>query len=344
MKQAFRLSNFFLVLVMVLSTMIGCSPTAQTTPTTAGSTPNAPTSPTEPEVPTEPPVEEAKIDEEQVEAIKTILADEMMRALPPAQAEPLPDAVIYETETYQIHRKDGHCYLNLFDGNKHSGEPSSSGCIFYSPYLYFDALEQLYDALTTDTLSDGAIQGITRCFPLDAEQGFYLPDPHQFFSIILPDGLEFSKIQVYGEDMSYSYRELDKDYPRLSGYVDVCSQQHFKACLRHFNRFRANPSLYRTAHTVPEVSGIAYDCDAPAGVFRYVQYCVQTDSKTLFIEETYAVERSHPGAIASDTVPLEITVYGYENGYYFCVTISGAQARLSLNFLNGFHIEPYIPE
>lgn len=82
MKRHFRLSTYFLILVMVLSTMIGCSPAAQTTPTTAGSAPNAPASPTEPEIPTDPPVEEAKIDEEQIEAIKAILADEMMRPSP----------------------------------------------------------------------------------------------------------------------------------------------------------------------------------------------------------------------------------------------------------------------
>lgn len=339
MKQIVRLCSFVLALMMVFSIVVGCSPASESAPTAPTST----GSPIEPDTPTEPE-EKLKIDEEQAEAIQTILADEMMRALPPSQTEPLPDAVLFETDSYQIHRQDGHCYLNLTAGNKHSGEPSSSGCIVLSPYLYFDSLEHLYDILTRGTLSDTHISGITCSFPLDAEKGFSLPDPHKLFSVTLPEGLEISRIRIFGEELSYGYREIGKNYPRLSGDITILDQQEFVACLKRFNRFRADPNLYRTAHTIPELNAIAYDCTVPAGVFRYVQYCVQTDSKTLYIEETYAVERSNPGAIASDTKPLEITIYGYENGYYFCVTLSGIETRPSLDFLDCFHIEPYIPE
>ena len=333
MKQIVRLCSFVLALMMVFSIAVGCSPapeSASTGPTSTGS-------PTEPE-------EKLKIDEEQVKAIQTILADEMMRALPPSQTEPLRDAVLFETERYQIHRQDGHCYLSLTAGNKHSGEPSSSGCIVLSPYLYFDSLEHLYDILTKGTLSDAHISSITRSFPLDAEKGFYLPDPHKFFSVTLPEGLEISRIHIYGEELSYGYREIDKDYPRIGGNITILDQQKFGACLNRFNRFRADPNLYRTAHTIPELNAIAYDCTVPAGVFRYVQYCVQTDSKTLYIEETYAVERSNPGAIASDTVPLDITVFGYENGYYFSISLSGTQMRPSIEFLDSFHFKAYTPQ
>jgi hypothetical protein len=333
MKQIVRLCSFVLALMMVFSIAVGCSPApenASTGPTSTGS-------PTEPE-------EKLKIDEEQVKAIQTILADEIMRAFPLDQSNSLPDEILYETDTYQILRKNSQCYLNLFAGNTPSGEPMSSGCIVYSPYLRFDNLDQLYQTLTADGLSDSQISGITRCFPLNSEIGFILPDPQRLVAVTLPEILEISSVKVYGEDLDYYYREMDKNYPRLAGNISILDRQKFQENMKWYNRFRADPGQYQTAFVIPELNAIAYDCNVPAGVFRFVQYSVQTESKTLFIEERYAIERSNTGAIASDTVPLDITVFGYENGYYFSISLSGTQMRPSIEFLDSFHFKAYTPQ
>lgn len=332
--QIIRPLSIFLAFLMIIPAMAGCAPTTQTPPTT---TESAPTTTTE-------SVQTPQIDEEQVEPIKNILAAEIMRAFPLDQSNSLPDEILYETDTYQILRKNSQCYLNLFAGNTPSGEPMSSGCIVYSPYLRFDNLDQLYQTLTADGLSDSQISGITRCFPLNSEIGFILPDPQRLVAVTLPEILEISSVKVYGEDLDYYYREMDKNYPRLAGNISILDRQKFQENMKWYNRFRADPGQYQTAFVIPELNAIAYDCNVPAGVFRFVQYSVQTESKTLFIEERYAIERSNTGAIASDTVPLDITVFGYENGYYFSISLSGTQMRPSIEFLDSFHFKAYTPQ
>ena len=260
--------------------------------------------------------------------------------------EMLPDAIISSTNKYTLRRIDGQCYVDIVGGNERLVE-SNEGCILPAPLIRFGSIDKLYRTLMAqnDNL-DSLLDTIRRFYPLNKEYGFLIADPASLVSVQMPDGFNEFNVTTNGTEYKFAFRTETSD--PILGYnsvdVNICPEESFISFLTGYFTFQSGESTYDSTFDIPERNATAYEKEHPAGRWRYVQYCIKTDTKILFVEERYCVRRNDPTLPASETDPLEIKIYGFENNVFFTIDPGKRSGQELIDLLNGIHIVDYSPE
>ena len=264
---------------------------------------------------------------------------ELMTSFPEADWELLPDEILYETDEYIYYREDGICYISFHSGNykivcDRKDAPSGSPA--------FNSMEEKYQWLCAPEISDAHEESIRYWNTLVEEKGFIFQDRDRLYTAELPDEY-YLKISGIANSLAFQTHER-LESGRCGGcYIAVISKDSFISKLTNYYRFQLGNASYETSYSIDENNATVYEYETDVGTRRYVQYCVQIDSQTIFIEECRG--DSHSDRVGSTINELySVDIFGYENGLYFEIDVFYSDPEPLLELVGKIKIVKYDPK
>lgn len=264
---------------------------------------------------------------------------EIMDSLSGIKAETPEDQLLAETDMLTLSRKNGHCYLNFKSGNHKIfldiGEKDSCGHA-----VFFDSVEQLHQWLLAPTISKDTEEAIRHCTPLDEANGFLFPDPERIFTLSLPFTYRLERAYLHGEEYALTYVQSPSD--RFNGvFIQTISKDRFTSHLEQYYRFQHGRAAYSTSYAADKNNAIAYEYETEVLKLRDVQYRLQTEDMTLFVEEHYLLSRHDPAD--SDYHFANVTIFGCIDGLFFTLNRYHSDPQTLIGLLDDLKIVKYVP-
>lgn len=246
------------------------------------------------------------------------------------------EVVLRSTDAYTIRCVGDGCYLNMTAGNEKK-ETDDIGCVIPMYQLEFDSIKGMHRTLTEDTLSGSQLEAISFGFPLQ-EHGFLIADPRQLYEPKLPDGVATGRVYLQGADYSLILRQSGSIN---HGQLTIQSEESFLESFSYYEQIVGEEIDFDSTHYVSDRNATAYDYTTSACRARKLLYRLEAAGKTLYVIEDYRLEW-FDGRSASETDPVEMTVYGQENGGYFTLQLS-PNKRLDEQTILAFGLQPFQP-
>lgn len=244
--------------------------------------------------------------------------------------------VLHSTEGYTIHRVGSQCYLDMTYGNQKL-YLNEDGCVIHPRYLEFESVEQIYQAFMQGALSIEDLQVIQYAFPLD-DHGFLIPDPQKLYDLELPAGMECWRIELQTDTCSFCIYGNGIDGIRSAG-LSIISEQKFREDLRNYRNIETSKDTFDRITAIEERNATAYDYTNEHGQYRRILYCIENQSRTLYVIENYDLT----GSGNSATVPTEINILGQTNGAYYTLDLY-VDERPEISDLEAISPIPYQPK
>lgn len=248
------------------------------------------------------------------------------------ETQPPEITVLHTTDTYTIRCVGAQCYLDMTAGNKKQ-ETDDIGCVIPMFQLEFDSIAQMHRTLTEGTLSGSQLEAISFGFPLQ-EHGFLIPDPRQLYEPKFPDGMATGRVYLQGAEYSVILR---KSGSINHGQLTIQTEEAYLKSFSHYEKIVAGEIEFDSSY-VSDRNATAYDYTTNAARARKLLYRLEADGKVLYVIEDYRLEW-FDGRTASQTDPVEMTVYGQENGGYFTLQLS-LNKRLDEQTILSFGLDP----
>ena len=221
--------------------------------------------------------------------------------------------------------------------------PSFSGSqtIFWPE---FSSVEEMKNAIETGDFSDLEMEAL-RMFAKKNESGDVLVcDLNNIQDGVVPDDFKLTNVQWTGSNYTLTYR-ADKE--AFIGIV-LFDDDYYKSS---FDEYYSNYLEYHTVKLTgqgqePERNATVYYYESPSTKLKQIQYVIQSEEKTYYVNEYYATGRTDgsPSTTTddhSDTVPQYVQVWGTDKGIEFYAMID-INERPSMEFLSQIGIRKYV--
>ena len=253
--------------------------------------------------------------------LSNVDVQEVIDTLPKSDLEILPDEVIAETDMYIYYRTNGNCYLNFKSGNHRIildiDEKDSCGHRFT-----FGSIEKAYQWLCAPVFDKQTEEIFRHCWPLDAENGFIMPDPQRLYIFETPEEYLLDSVDFYGDKFSLIYKTKERLASGRYGAFTVGSinGQSFTKKLKNYYRFDFGTPKQNIhiSHSIRDDNASVYEYETTVWKERHVHYLLEDDHRTVFYEETYLLAKDSP---EEDYHFAEATVFACEKGIYYTMGI-----------------------
>jgi hypothetical protein len=247
---------------------------------------------------------------------------QIVASMPQADHAPLEDAVLAENDEYVYYRKDGQCYLSFKSGNTHlnyTHEELKEGDL--AGTIFFQESQELLSWLQKPQMNEKYLAFIQHSIPLHEEYGFLMPDAQVLMAPELPKGYSLKCAEIgpygYGFEFKSSFRLPSGRYG--GGWFEVISQQRFASKLAYYYRYARGHAAYGKTYTLQENGANVYETVGQYRTTRYIQYCLESEGRILFIEECRYDSSGGKKPIVNELSSVDI--FGCENGVYFTVRV-----------------------
>ena len=268
---------------------------------------------------------EAVPQESQTQPAPSASATTVPTTAPVAVPEPMPYVLKVENGQY------------LMEFTEKAPSFSGSQTIFWPE---FSSVEEMKNAIETGDFSDLEMEAL-RMFAKKNESGDVLVcDLDNILEPLVPTGFLLEHITWHGLDYTFYYTEVDG---RIAIQLHN-SERNKKMFEEEYINFLNNPNVTLTASdTEPERNATIYYYETYIAKLKEIQYVIQTEDKTYYIDEFYMVSRKdgRDHSDYSDTVPQYVQVWGTDKGIEFYAMID-IDERPSMEFLSQIGIRKYV--
>ena len=271
------------------------------------------------------------------------LYSNIIHTLPGAEANRLENRVISETDSFSFCREDGHCFLKFKSGNHEISlnldEKESCG-----HGIFFDSMDDMYRWLLAPDISTATEEAIRHCFRWDENKGFLLPDPDCLVTLGLPDDYKLEGVSVHRDNYSLIYQTpTPLDSGRRGGiHMQTISEPEFAIYLAQYYRFQHGRQKHDTSYTVADDIKTAdvYEYETQVWKHRDIQYILQSEKSTLFVEEIYVMSKDIPD---NDYHLSGVTIFGCSDGLYFTLGVYYSDPEPLLELIDQLTFIKYTP-
>ena len=270
-----------------------------------------------------------------------------------APAETVPETTApvldgsFSTPDYEVSVIDGKCYLNFTDGNEaETNSGSSNGdnmSMINVNFIRFDSLAEMKQKLVNNDLTDEQKNIVKAKFTL-SENGFEICNVQELIQPAIPANLSLAAVYLYGKEYSFSLKE-NTDDPQISAIVNFGStskwEQYYQECMDVIER---NQLDSHETGTFDGASCEIYIYTTNTAQIKEVYLTLpstERDSSTQIVL-TYVLQLNSDLLPVSDTVPLDIHLFGEKNGIHFDYLIHGLTEAPTVEWLSSFSIAPYV--
>ena len=258
-----------------------------------------------------------------------------------AHSKMLPDQILAKTDECTVYRKDGHCFLDFKSGNqKVSMDITDKDSCGHA--MIFDSMEELCQWLDYPVFTGNTEEGIRHCFPLNSENGFYVPDPENLYILDLPDEYHLQSVSIRGERFELVYKTHEPLPTGRNGgiLIQFIDKDLFAYDLARYYRFQRGNAPYNNTYRIEENSATVYEYESFGNKCRDIQYCLETDAQTLFVAEHYIRISDHTG---DDYRLASIDIFGSAHGVYFRIGPHYSSYESLRQVINALKIVEYAP-
>lgn len=251
---------------------------------------------------------------------------DVIDTLPQSDLEPLPDEVLAETDVYTYYRKNGVCYLNFKSGNHRitMDIDEKDSC---DHRFTFASMDEAYQWLCHPVFTAHIEEYFRHCWPLDAENGFLMPDPQRLYVCEAPEEYQLESVDFRGVGFALIYKTKELLESRRYGafVVGSRSSESFTEALKKYYRFdRGTPKqATEISHSIRDDNASVYEYETYELKNRIVHYTLEETTKKVFIEEHYGLP---DGNKTREYLLYDATVIACEKG--ICYSISNHYSNM----------------
>lgn len=252
-----------------------------------------------------------------------------------------------ETDSYTIEWKNGVGYLNFKNGNE-KDDLYLDGCIQYSGTIEFDSVSDLRETLTQETLDEDQLFTIRNFFPRSEDGRILIIDPQKIAIPTLPPDMMIRSVTLSGTSCTFyiappNYETSPVGFRGPFRFSTPKEHEDNMKYLQNFGNTFDSKDGYEliSKTTTTDRNATIYEYITPAGTFRQIHYVITDGDKTLHIRENYRIapppDATYP-VETSETVPIELRVYGSVGENYFSVSSYSLTARPSIEWLSAWGV------
>lgn len=253
----------------------------------------------------------------------------------------------FSTPDYEVKVIDGKCYLNFTDGNEaETNSDSSNGgnmSTIFDDFIRFDSLTEMKQKLVNNQLTDEQKNIIKAKFAL-SENGFEICNVQELIQPVVPADLSLASVYLYGDEYSFSLIE-NTSTPQMSAIVNFGStskwEQYYQKCMDVIERNQLD------SHETGTFDGASceiyiYTTNTAQIKEVYLTLPATEQNASTHIVLTYVLQLNSNLLPVSDTVPLDIHLFGEKNDIHFDYLIQGLTEAPTVEWLSSFSIAPYV--
>ncbi|MGM9646753.1 MAG: hypothetical protein ACI3YH_01310 [Eubacteriales bacterium] len=249
---------------------------------------------------------------------------------------------IIENEKYTLVWEQGKCYLSIKSPDEYAPLDSQThNSIMLDPsIIQFDSIREMKETIANGNFSESEMIQLANYFPKDDQGRVKVLNIDQLYCPVLPDGIADGGINWRGETYScslsseigvhgwFSYRTYES-YSNIfqNNYTDFFESNELVHLVSTSNETERNATIYEFTTSLAEL--------------RKIRYCIETNDKILYIDETYALSVNHELLVPSETIPSSINIYGQMDEGYFYIYLSDFTERPSVEWLSSFGLIEY---
>lgn len=253
----------------------------------------------------------------------------------------------FSTPDYKVIVIDGKCYLNFTDGNEAETNSDftndSNMSMIFDDFIRFDSLAEMKHKLVHNELTDEQRNIIKNSFTL-SENGFEICNVQELIQPVVPADLSLGSVYLYGEEYSFSLIESTAN-PQMSAIINFGNiskwDQYYQECMDVIEKNQLD------SHETNTFDG------APCEIFVYTTNTAQIkevyltlpsteQNASTYIVLTYVLQLNSDLLPVSDTIPLNIHLFGEKNGIHFDCLVQGLTEAPTVEWLSSFSIAPYV--
>ncbi len=252
-----------------------------------------------------------------------------------------------ESDSYTIEWKNGVGYLDFKNGNE-KDDLYLDGCVQYADTIEFESISELRETLTQATLDEDQLFTIRNFFPRSEDGRILIIDPQKIAVPTLPSDMMINYVTLKGTSCSFRTAPQNEATSPVGfrGPFHFRTQEQHEDNIRYFenfgNTFDSKDGYELISKTTStDRNATIYEYIAPAGTFKRVHYVITDGDKTLHISENYRIapppDATYP-VETSETVPIELNIYGSVGETYFSVRNYSLTARPSIEWLSAWGV------
>ena len=272
---------------------------------------------------------EAVPQESQTQPVPSISAATVPTTAPVVVPKPMP---------YTLKVENGQYFMEFTEK-----APSFSGSqsIFWPE---FSSVKEMKNAIMTGRFS-GLEMEVLRTYAEKNEKGDVLIcDVDNISEPVLP--AEFSLDRIVWRGLNYTFYYYTENDGSI--YIRLHNPERDKEMFeKYYANYQDHHSVLLTGQDVePERNATVYYYESPSTKLKQIQYVIQSEEKTYYVNEYYATGRTDgsPSTTTddhSDTVPRYVQVWGTDKGVEFYAMID-IDERPSMELLSQIGIRKYV--
>ena len=221
--------------------------------------------------------------------------------------------------------------------------PSFSGSqsIFWPE---FSSVKEMKNAIMTGRFSGLEMEALRTYAEKNEKGDVLICDVDNISEPVLP--AEFSLDRIVWRGLNYTFYYYTENDGSI--YIRLHNPERDKELFdEYYTSFLERWSVSFTAKdTEPERNATVYYFESSTTKQKQIQYVIQSDNKTYYVNEYYAIGRkdgyiSTSSSDYSDTVPQYVQVWGTDKGVEFYAMID-IDERPSMEFLSQIGIRKYV--
>ncbi len=287
----------------------------------------------------EPPANTGEGTAETVETVETTVTDTgetVEETVTDPEPQPEPKSYVFANPHFIVEKISGQYYLNLWRGN-------SNHNLGYIPWLEFDSMDAMFNALYNGELTETQIQNIGS-MPLDTSLGYRMTDLWNMVEPVIPEGGQLKRISWYGDTYDFYYA-----HPNVSAGVSLCIYDRTETdgwAKREAYR-KSKDGYPKTDVIVDGISAIATTQVTETVTYINLYLAIEdeaSDREIYFYAQYETTADADPQNVVSTTSPCKLALIGLQGNKRFSDQVDyGKLPVLNREFFLSFAIRPYTP-
>ncbi len=241
-----------------------------------------------------------------------------------------------KTESFTIKRIGENIYINFDAGNEC---PNPEWVQLAS--VKFESLAEMKNAIKSGKITKRQADIIKASFPEDSN-GIKICNPDKLYQPVWPN-IFGENVAVYLHGESYGFLSISDCpiYASLHIHTKESYEETFERQYTNFFDYGDPKIISISDETYNKLPTKVYNYTTVSGTLRQVRYRIESNNKTLILQETYCLNMEDETMPTSFTVPYYVELYGEENGVYFTSFIADLTSRPTIDWLLQFGVEEF---
>lgn len=241
-----------------------------------------------------------------------------------------------KTEVFAIKQIGDNTYINFDAGNEYP-HPE----FVQVGDVKFKSLAEMKNAIKNNKFTPSQAAIIKTSFPKDSN-GIKICNPDKLYQPVWPN-IFGENVAVYLHGESYGFLSISDCpiYASLHIHTKESYEETFERQYTNFFDYGDPKIISISDETYNKLPTKVYNYTTVSGTLRQVRYRIESNNKTLIVQETYCLNMEDETMPTSFTVPYYVELYGEENGVYFTSFIADLTSRPTIDWLLQFGVEEF---